>query len=121
MIQSTIRVCLAVAAVTALSIAGQDVNSKPGAGATASLAAPKSGSTPKSAAATAKPDSPVDSVIELVKSGMSEGLIVRTLQKQSKPVDLAPADPVKLKNAQVSERIIAALMDPASVPAAAPA
>lgn len=72
-------------------------------------------------AAPAAASSPVDSVIDLVKSGMSEGLIVKTLQRQNKPVDLSPADLVKLKNAGVSENIINVMMDPSSKPAAAPA
>jgi curli biogenesis system outer membrane secretion channel CsgG len=70
-------------------------------------------------AAAPKAASPVDSVITLVKSGMSENLIVRTLRKQNKPIDLAPADLVKLKNAGVSENIIGVMMDPSSAPAAA--
>jgi curli biogenesis system outer membrane secretion channel CsgG len=72
--------------------------------------------------AAAKPVSQVDSVIQLVKSGMSEGLIIRTLQKQNKPADLSPADLVKLKNAGVSENLINVMMDPsAPVGASAPA
>jgi curli biogenesis system outer membrane secretion channel CsgG len=68
-----------------------------------------------------KPASQVDNVIQLVKAGMSEGLIIKTLQKQNKPMDLTPADLVKLKNAGVSENIISVMMDPSSTPAAAPA
>jgi curli biogenesis system outer membrane secretion channel CsgG len=66
-----------------------------------------------------KAASPVDSVIQLVKSGMSENLIVKTLQRQNKPMDLSPADLVKLKNAGVSENVIGIMMDPSSAPAAA--
>ena len=65
----------------------------------------------------AKTASQVDDVIQLVKSGMSESLIVRTLQKQNKPVNLSPADLVKLNNAGVSENIINVMMDPGSTPA----
>ncbi|MGO9239597.1 MAG: CsgG/HfaB family protein [Bryobacteraceae bacterium] len=70
-----------------------------------------------------KPASQVDQVIQLVKAGMSEGLIIKTLQKQNKPVDLTPGDLIKLKNAGVSENIISVMMDPsaAPAPAAAPA
>lgn len=68
-----------------------------------------------------KTPSQVDSVIQLVKAGMSEGLIIKTLQKQNKPVTLTPADLVKLKNAGVSENIIAVMMDPSTTPAPAPA
>jgi curli biogenesis system outer membrane secretion channel CsgG len=78
----------------------------------------------KPAPAAAKPAaaaSPVDNVISLVKSGMSEGLIIKTLQKQNKPMNLTPADLVKLQNAKVSENIIGVMMDPSSAPAPAAA
>jgi hypothetical protein len=42
----------------------------------------------KPAAAAPKPAaaaSPVDSVIQSVKAGLSEGLIIRTLQRENKP------------------------------------
>jgi len=79
-------------------------------------AAPKSAVAPKPAA-----PSPVDSVIASVKAGLSESLIIRTLQRENKPANLTPADLVKLKNAGVSENIIGMMLDPASAPAAAPA
>src|SRR5690348_17057707 len=72
-------------------------------------------------AAAAPKASPVDNVIQLVKSGMSENLIIKTLQRQNKPIDLSPADLVKLKNAGVSENIINVMMDPSSTPAPAAA
>lgn len=68
-----------------------------------------------------KPVSQVDSVIQLVKSKMSEGLIIRTLQQQNKPIALSTADLVKLQQAGVSENIIAVMMDPKAVPAPAAA
>ena len=60
-------------------------------------------------------------MIESVKAGLSESLIIRTLQRDNKPVDLTTADMVKLKNAGVSENIINVMLDPASAPAAAAA
>ncbi len=72
-------------------------------------------------AAAAPKASPVDNVIQLVKSGMSENLIIKTLKRQNKPIDLSPADLVKLKNAGVSENIINVMMDPSSAPAPAAA
>jgi curli biogenesis system outer membrane secretion channel CsgG len=83
--------------------------------------APKSSSktAPKAAAKTAP--SQVDSVIESVKAGLSEALIIRTLKRDNKPADLTPADLVKLKNAGVSENIIGVMLDPASTPAPAAA
>jgi curli biogenesis system outer membrane secretion channel CsgG len=83
-------------------------------------AAPKA--TPvKAAAPKAGQPSAVDSVIESVKAGLSESLIIRTLQRENKPANLAPADLVKLKNAGVSEKIIDVMLDPSAAPAAAAA
>src|SRR6185369_10905438 len=78
---------------------------------------------PKAAtkAATKAAPSAVDSVIESVKAGLSESLIIRTLQRDNKPANLTTADLVKLKNAGVSENIINVMLDPASAPAAAAA
>jgi curli biogenesis system outer membrane secretion channel CsgG len=77
-------------------------------------AAPKA-STPAHKAAAAP--SMVSTVIELVKGGMSEGLVIKTLQKQAKPIDLTAADMLKLQKAGVSENIIAVMMDPTAAPA----
>ena len=83
--------------------------------AAAPKAAPKTAT--KAAPAKAAP-SQVDSVIESVKAGLSESLIIRTLQRENKPADLKAADLVKLKNAGVSETIIGVMLDPGSAPAA---
>ena len=83
-------------------------------------AAPKAAPKAKAAPAKAAP-SPVDSVIESVKAGLSESLIIRTLKRDNKPLDLTPADLVKLKNAGVSENIIGVMLDPTSNPAPAAA
>ncbi len=71
--------------------------------------------------AAAKQNSDVDNVIQLVKSGMSEGLIIKTLQKANKPIALSPDDLVKLQKNGVSENIIGVMMDPTSAPAPPPA
>jgi curli biogenesis system outer membrane secretion channel CsgG len=60
-------------------------------------------------------------VIQSVKAGLSESLIIRTLQRENKPANLTPADLVKLKNAGVSENLIGVMLDPASAPAPAAA
>ena len=88
--------------------------------------APKSAPAKPAAAkpAAAKPaaaPSPVDSVIQSVKMGLSENLIIKTLQRDNKPMNLTPGDLVKLKNAGVSENIIGAMLDPTSAPAPAAA
>jgi hypothetical protein len=68
------------------------------------------------AAAKAAP-SAIDSVIQSVKAGLSESLIIRTLQRENKPAKLTQADLVTLKNAGVSENIIGVMLDPTSAPA----
>jgi curli biogenesis system outer membrane secretion channel CsgG len=89
----------------------------------ATSGAPKAAPTKSAPAAAAKPasqtPSQVDAVIQSVKAGLSEGLIIKTLQRENKPANLTPADLVKLKNAGVSENIIGVMLDPSSAPAAA--
>jgi curli biogenesis system outer membrane secretion channel CsgG len=82
-------------------------------------AAPKP-APPKPAAAKPAASS-VDSVIQSVKAGLSESLIIRTIQRENKPANLTTADLVKLKNAGVSEKIIDVMLDPTSAPAASAA
>jgi curli biogenesis system outer membrane secretion channel CsgG len=82
--------------------------------AAAPATAPKRAAAPKAA-------SPVDSVIQLVKAGMSDDLIIKSLKKTNKPADLSPADMVKLKQAGVSDNVIGVMLDPSSTPAAAAA
>jgi curli biogenesis system outer membrane secretion channel CsgG len=82
-------------------------------------AAPKPAAPKPAAAKPAAAASPVDSVIQSVKAGLSESLIIRTLQRDNKPMNLTPSDLVKLKGAGVSENIIGVMLDPASAPAAA--
>jgi len=70
--------------------------------------------------AAAKP-SPIDDVIEMVKGGLSESLIIKQLQQQNKPLTLTAAQMVKLKQAGVSDNIITVMLDPKANPAPAPA
>ncbi len=81
--------------------------------------APKPAPAKPAAAKPAAAPSPVDSVIQSVKMGLSENLIIKTLQRDNKPMNLTPGDLVKLKNAGVSENIIGVMLDPASAPAPA--
>jgi curli biogenesis system outer membrane secretion channel CsgG len=60
---------------------------------------------------------PVDDVIKLVKSGMSEDLIIKSLQKRNKPIVIQTNDLVRLKEAGVSDSIISVMEDPTSSPA----
>lgn len=82
---------------------------------------PPPAAAPHKHTAAAKPASPVNSVIELVKSGMSESLIIKSLKKTNKPVDLTPADMVKLKEAGVSDNIIGVMLDPSTTVSETPA
>src|ERR1041385_7267446 len=94
-----------IAALTLLVTLGMGQTAPPAA---APKAAPKA--APAKAPAKAAP-SAVDSVIESVKAGLSESLIIRTLQRDNKPANLTTADLVKLKNAGVSENIIGVMLD----------
>jgi curli biogenesis system outer membrane secretion channel CsgG len=56
--------------------------------------------------------SDVDTVIALVKGGMSEATVIKTLKREGKNYTLSTADLLKLQKAGVSERIIDAMSDP---------
>ena len=83
-------------------------------GAPAPGAKPAQTTSPKPAAAA----SGVDTVISLVKKGMSEALVIRTLRSEGGTYKLSTADLLKLTNAGVSEAIITAMTEPAGVAAA---
>ena len=63
-------------------------------------------------AAKASAASEVDTVIALIKGGMSEGTVIKTLKRDNKTYSLSPADLLKLQKAGVSERIIDVMTDP---------
>ena len=52
---------------------------------------------------------------------MSDDLIIRSLKKTNKAVDLSTADMVKLKQAGVSDNVIGIMLDPSAAPAPAAA
>lgn len=62
-----------------------------------------------------------EGVVNLVKSGMSEDLIMNVISKQPAAFALGAADLVGLKSAGVSERIITAMVNKSSGGTAAPA
>jgi curli biogenesis system outer membrane secretion channel CsgG len=84
-------------------------------------AAPKPAAPKPAAAKPAAAPSAVDSVIQSIKAGLSESLVIRSLQRENKPANLTPADLVKLKNAGISETLIGVMLDPSApvAPAAA--
>src|SRR5579862_5200586 len=90
-------------------------------GLAATMAVSQTAPAQKTAAKPAAKASPVDDVIGMVKAGFSETLIIKKLQKDNKPIDLSPADMVKLKNAGVSETVMGVMMDPTAAPAPAAA
>jgi len=95
---------LALAGALAIQSPAQD--KAPAAPAKAPTTAPKS---------PAAPPSQVDNVIQLLKGGMSEGLIIKTIERE-KPVNLTTADMLKLQKAGVSENIINVMLDPGATP-----
>ena len=85
----------------------------------------QAGAKPSTAKPAARPAAPaasgVDTVIALVKGGMSEALVIRTLRGEGKVYKLSTADLLKLSNAGVNEAIISAMTEPGPAAAAAPA
>jgi hypothetical protein len=103
-----VRTLLAIAAITiAFALA-------------ATLSAQSVPAAASTAPAQPKPVSQVDSVIDLVKSGLSEGLIIKYLRQAGKPDDLSPGDLLRLQQAHVPDNVIVAMIDPGSAPAPVP-
>ena len=72
------------------------------------------------AQSAAKPASlKVSDVEEMVKSGLSEDLIIASLRKENHPFELGPMEMVQLKKEGISDNIIKVMLDP-SAPATAP-
>ena len=107
--------CISIAAVWAQAPAQAP---KPAAGQPAKTAAPQGAKTPQRKAAGGASEG-VDTVIALVKSGLSESMVMKTLQRQAKAYNLTPADLLKLQQNGVSETIINAMMDPGAPATAA--
>jgi len=77
---------------------------------------------PPAAKAPAAPATPVDKVIELVKGGLGDDMVIRAIGKEGLHADLTSADMLKLKKAGVSEKVMSAMLEsPAAAPAPAPA
>ena len=88
------------------------------ASATAVFAAPQTTTPAPQANQPSANTNGVDSIIALVQANMSEGLVLKTIQRQNKAYDLTPDDLLKLQKAGVSERIINAMLDPSTASAA---
>lgn len=83
--------------------------------------APKPAPRPSQAkAAAVSSGNDVDAVIELVKNGVPENLVVKTIQKSGKSYTLAPADVLRLRKAGVGDKVIEAMMDASPTPASRP-
>jgi hypothetical protein len=73
-------------------------------------------------AAPASPGPGVEDVIKLAKAGLSEDIIIEQIRKKGQPYDLSTDQILALKAANVSDRIVAFMLDPSNrEPAAAPA
>jgi curli biogenesis system outer membrane secretion channel CsgG len=97
------------------------VTPKPSAIAPAKPAAPKPAVTPPSAPkrpAAAAAGTTMDTIIELVKGGMSETMIIQTLRREGKVFTFSALDALKLQKAGVSENILRVMLDPKSAVAA---
>jgi len=72
---------------------------------------------PVASAAQAAPvkDPIVDNVIQYLKAGLNEAQILVVLQNQNKKHELTGADRARLEDAGASEKLLEALMDPASI------
>ena len=73
---------------------------------------------PAQSAPAASATGDVDAVIQLVKSGASESLVVKTIQKGGKSYSLTPADVLRLQNAGVSNTIIETMLEATPEPKA---
>jgi hypothetical protein len=104
----TLRILTLLACFT-LYAAAQTTPSK-------SVQQPASKSAP-SAHPDAASGNDVDTVIQLVKSGMPDSLVVKTIQKSGKSYNLAPAEVLRLRNAGVSNAVIEAMVDASPAPA----
>ena len=60
----------------------------------------------------------VDTIVELVKSGLSETMIVSVLKREARTYNLSTMDLLKLQKAGVSENIVKLMMDPKAEAAA---
>ncbi|HLJ17301.1 MAG TPA: hypothetical protein VKV15_22590 [Bryobacteraceae bacterium] len=87
----------------------------------AQTSGPKAGTRPPSSKSVAgSPTNDVDAIIELVKSGMPESLVVKTIQKSGKSYQLAPADVLRLRKAGVGNKVIEAMMDASGAASSGP-
>ncbi|MGE3884972.1 MAG: CsgG/HfaB family protein [Vicinamibacterales bacterium] len=73
------------------------------------------------AASAQSADTPVDQVIALKKSGLSDDLIIRAIARDRLHGDLGTSEMLKLKNAGVSDRVITAMTEGPPAPAASAA
>lgn len=88
--------------------------------------APPADAAPAQAAATASEPAPVktlnnDSVIKLVKAGLSDDLIVTTINASAGRYDTSADGVIALKSAGVSDKVVSAIVVKASAPPPAPA
>jgi len=61
-----------------------------------------------------------DAIVKMTKAGLSDDIVVATIKAQPGSYSTAPDDLIALKQAGVSDKVIAAMMAGASAPSAAP-
>jgi hypothetical protein len=54
----------------------------------------------------------VDQVIDMVKAGLSDDVIIARLRKEDSAFDLTPDEMIRLKNCKVSDSIVKVMLDP---------
>jgi hypothetical protein len=63
----------------------------------------------------------VEDVIKLAKAGLSEDIIVQQIKRKGQAFDLSSDQIIELKTANVSDRVVEVMLDPAKADAPAPA
>jgi hypothetical protein len=112
---------LSLLVVVSLALSAQTQPAKPGRRSSAPpaptvVAQPTTVQTPPSA--VIPEPTGVDAIVELVQAKMSESLILKQIQGEGKAYNLSPKDMLRLQKAGASEKIIEAMLDPASAAAA---
>jgi len=69
----------------------------------------------RAAAPAAQASTGIDAIVALVNAGIAEAFILKSIQNGGTAYNLTPTDLVRLKTAGASDRVIEAMLNPASV------
>jgi curli biogenesis system outer membrane secretion channel CsgG len=86
----------------------------------AQAAGPKAAASGPLAGTTKPAATPVEKVIDLTKSGLSEELLLRIITRDRLTSDLNSDEMLRLKRAGVSDKVVSAMMEPAAAVGASP-